>query len=374
MRILVLNYEYPPLGGGGAPVCRELCRRFAQRGHTVDVVTMGFCGLPPLEEADGVRVLRVPALRRRQATCETHEMISYVVSALPRVIARLRSEAYDVIHAHFAIPTGLLACLATRIVRVPYAITIHGSDIPGFNPDRFTYEHRVTRPLLRRVFRRAAWLSASSDFLRKLAVANVGDFEFTYLPNGIDVSRFEARPKKRNILMTGRLLPRKGFQHVLTALKEVETDFEIHIAGDGPMRDQLKALAKTMRPRVVFHGWLDHDSPELKELYETAAIFCLTSERENASISLLEAMLAGAAVVTSNGSGCLETIGDSGLAVPPANTHALQEILLGLMASETRRNELGARARQRVIDRFDWDKITSGYLEHLEAMKNKASP
>jgi len=374
MRILVLNYEYPPLGGGGAPVCRELCRRFAKCGHTVDVVTMGFRGLPACEEADGVRVLRVPALRKRQATCETHEMLSYVVSALPRVIARLRREPYDVIHAHFAIPTGLLAYLATRIVRVPYAITIHGSDIPGFNPDRFTYEHRVTRPLLRTILGRAAWLSASSDFLRKLAVTNVGNFEFTYLPNGIDVSRLQVCPKKKTILMTGRLLQRKGFQHVLTALKEVETDFEIHIAGDGPMRGRLEALAKTMRPCVVFHGWLDHDSPELKELYETAAIFCLTSERENASISLLEAMLAGAAVVTSNGSGCLETIGDAGLAVPPTDTHALREALLGLMASEMRRNELGTRARQRVMDRFDWDKIASGYLENLEEVKSKASP
>ena len=61
-------------------MCRQLCEIFARRGHEVDVVTMGFRGLPRHEELNGVRITRVPALRKHQATCETHEMLSYVMS------------------------------------------------------------------------------------------------------------------------------------------------------------------------------------------------------------------------------------------------------------------------------------------------------
>ena len=368
MKILVLNYEYPPLGGGAGPVCKQLCEHYVRRGHEVDVVTMGYSGLPKQEEIGGVQVTRVPAFRKRPDICETHEMLSYVVSALPRVVGRLRRRGYDIIHTHFVIPTGLLAYLATRVSAVPYVITAHGSDIPGFNPDRFRAEHHVTRPLLRLIMRNAAWLTSPSQYLRRRIVESCGPFAIDHVPNGIDVSRFRPQPKLRRILMTGRLLRRKGFQHVLEALRGIEADFEVHIAGDGPMRRELETIAGKLEATVRFHGWLEHASALLKELYETSSIFCLPSESENASISLLEAMLAGTAVVTSNVTGCPETVGDTGFVVPPNDPAALRRVLSRLLASDDIYLEEGRRARQRVKDEFDWEKIGDVYLARLEAL------
>ena len=368
MRILVLNYEYPPLGGGAAPVCEQLCHLFARRGHEVDVVTMHHKGLPRREERDGVRLERVPALRKHAATCETHEMLSYVISAWPRVAWRLLRGRYDVIHLHFIIPTGLLAWLATRTARVPYAITAHGSDIPGYNPDRFQSEHKMTTPLLKMILRNAALITTPSKYLRGLLLEACGPFEVAHIPNGIEVDRFSAQPKQKRILMTGRLLPRKGFQHVLTALEGIAEGWEIHIAGDGPLRDEMEAQAKRLNLPVTFHGWIANDSELLRELYETSAIFCLPSERENASISLLEAMLAGMAVVTSNVSGCPETVGDTGIVVPPTDPAALREALTPLLTDPALCAEYGAKARQRVLDTFDWEVIGEQYLDELERL------
>ena len=100
---------------------------------------MGFRGLPRYEERDGVRITRLPALRKRQATCETHEMASYVASAWPWVAQRLRKNAYDIVHLHFIIPTGLVAYLAARRRHgVPYVVTARTAVTPlGYNPDRF---------------------------------------------------------------------------------------------------------------------------------------------------------------------------------------------------------------------------------------------
>lgn len=366
MNMLVLNYEYPPLGGGAGPVCEQLSRHYARRGHDVEVVTMAYGGLPRSEFVNGVRITRVPAYRKRMETCETPEMLSYVVSAFPRVVSRLRARRVDAIHCHFIIPTGLLAWAATRLGKTPYIVTAHGSDVPGYNPDRFTSEHRLTGPLLRVISRKAHAIVTPSLYLQALAKNAIPTARYHHIPNGIEADCLRTGPKPKRLLLAGRLLPRKGFQHVLRALDGVESEFEVHIAGDGPNRAELESLAQRLAMRVVFHGWVDHGSPAWRELYESAAIFCLPSERENASIALLEGMLAGAAVVTSNDTGCAETIGDAGFTVAPGNVDALRDVLTSLLESESRCAEWGARARQRVLERFTWDAITSAYLGLLE--------
>ncbi|MCP4642003.1 MAG: glycosyltransferase family 4 protein, partial [bacterium] len=309
MRILVLNYELPPLGGGGGLVSQELAEHFATRGHDTHLVTMAFRGLPREEERAGVRITRVPALRAKAATCRTHEMASFVASAFPRLVRLLRSGHYDIIHCHFIIPCGPLAYAATRFARVPYVLTAHGSDVPGYNPDRFTLEHKITPPLLRLMVRKAARITAPSRYLSDLIHTNIGHADVDFIPNGIHMPSKPPPAKQRRILLCGRLLPRKGFQHILAALKGVDTDYEVHVAGDGPFREELESIAAGLHVPVHFHGWLDHDSPELQDLYDTSAILCLPSERENASMALLEGMRAGMAVITSNVTGCPETVG-----------------------------------------------------------------
>lgn len=368
MRILVLNYEYPPLGGGAAPVCEQLSRLFVSSGHSVDVITMGFRGLPSYEERHGMTITRVPALRKKQATCETHEMLSYVLSAWPRVAWRVRRNRYDIIHCHFIIPTGLLAYLSTLFSSTPYVVTAHGSDVPGYNPDRFQKEHHLTTPLLRRILRNAAAITSPSQYLRGLMLDACGPFEIRHIPNGIDLTRFDDKPKQKRILMTGRLLPRKGFQHVLSALEGVEADYEVHIAGDGPLRAALEEQARKLKTKVIFHGWLDTNSTELRELYETSAIFCLPSLRENASISLLEAMLAGMAVITSDESGCPETVGDAGFIVPYGNVDTMRMTLNRLINSVDEQVSFGARARRRAEQVFGWENIGKQYLDCFEGL------
>ncbi|MEA3365455.1 MAG: glycosyltransferase family 4 protein [Candidatus Hydrogenedentes bacterium] len=372
MKILVLNYEYPPIGGGAAPICRDLCELFARRGHEVDVVTMAFGDLPRHETRNGVAITRSWALRKKQGTCETHEMVSYVLSALPGIIKRLRRGGYDIIHGHFIVPTGLLAMVSTRFARVPYVLTAHGSDVPGHNPDRFTFEHRFLPPLLRGIMRRAAATTIPSEYLASLVRQQLGDVELHHIPNGIGTERFIPGHKEHRLLMCGRFLPLKGFQHVLQALEGVKTDYEVHLLGDGPARKELETLATRVSAPVTFHGWVSHDSPMLKELFETSSIFCLPSARENASVALLEAMLAGMAVVTSDAAGCPETIGNAGVVVPVGDVAELRKTLNRLMNDDEACADLGRKARQRVEDVFDLEKIGDRYLELFEKVIAKS--
>ena len=371
MKVLLLNYEFPPLGGGAAPVTRHLGKETAKAGHQVELVTMHFRGLAHQEVVDGIKVHRIRCLRRRQATCETMEMLSFILAALPYTLRLTRQKKYDLIHCHFIIPTGLLAYLIHRLRGIPYLITAHGSDIPGFNEDRFTLEHKMSKPLLRLIIKNAAQLITPSEYLKKLIREKVGDYDITVIPNGIDTDKFQPRRKEKKILMTGRLLPRKGFQQVLAALAGVKSDYEIHIAGDGPMAQELQALADKLQMKVFFHGWLENDSALLKRLYERSAIYVLPSKRENASVSLLEAMLAGMAIITSNVSGCPETIADSGILIDPQDIKALRENLLKLIDNDKLCQELGAKARERALEIFDWREISRRYIAAYQSIATR---
>ena len=164
--------------------------------------------------------------------------------------------------------------------------------------------------------------------------------------------------------MSGRLLERKGFQYVLTALKDAPLPgWEIHLAGDGPYRSELEALAKEAGNNVVFHGWLAKGSAELKNLYECSKIFILPSDVENASIALLEAMSAGLAIITTNTTGCQETAGDSALLVNPHDVNGIKNAVLKLTRDDNLIKEFGKKARQRSIENFSWDTIIDKYIE-----------
>ncbi|MCX7597421.1 MAG: glycosyltransferase family 4 protein, partial [Armatimonadetes bacterium] len=351
MRILVCNYEYPPLGGGGAPVAADIVDGLADRGHELDVVTMGFRGLPAREEPrPGVRIFRVPCWRRHRHMCSTKEMATYVLPALLRALALHRCHPYDVCHCHFIFPSGVVAWILNRLTSLPYVVTPHGSDVPGFNPDRFGIEHVLLRPLWLAVVRKAAAFTFATSFLRDLFLrAAPGAWRIEIIPHPISVAEFPQTSHQQRVLFTGRLLPRKGAQVLLEALEDVEMPgWEVHIVGDGPMRAEVEERAQRMRIPTFVHGWLDRGSETMRELWETASILAFPSLRESPSMTVLEAMASGMAVVAVRAGGTPEAVGDAGILVEPGDLAGLREAVVGLMADERRRRELGAAARQRV--------------------------
>ena len=152
MKILMLNYEFPPLGGGASPVSYEIAKGYVNLGHKIDVVTMGFKGLPNFENMDGINVYRVKCLRSKKELCHPIEMLSYIISARLFLKKHLRENKYDINHTHFIIPTGLISLWLKKNFGIPYIITSHGSDVPGFNNDRFLFLHRFTKLLLKIIF------------------------------------------------------------------------------------------------------------------------------------------------------------------------------------------------------------------------------
>ena len=75
MKILMLNYEFPPLGGGASPVSYEIAKGYAKLGHKVDVVTMGYKNLPKFEIKEGINIFRVKCWRSKKEICHPWEQL-----------------------------------------------------------------------------------------------------------------------------------------------------------------------------------------------------------------------------------------------------------------------------------------------------------
>src|SRR3989344_5435600 len=361
LRILMLNYEFPPLGGGASPVSYEIAKGYVKLGHSVDVVTMHYKGLPFYEEKDGIHIYRVKCIRKKKEMCTTLEMFTYVVSAKHFLKAHLKTHNYDINHTHFIIPTGIVSLWAKKKFGLPYIITSHGSDVPGYNSDRFKLAHFFTKPLLRKVCNGAKIIISPSSYLSELIKNKIGNYKIKLIANGVEISKFMPKKKEKIILSTGRLLKRKGFQYLIKAVSDKDYGYMVHIAGDGPMMNELKVLAKKSKTKVFFHGWLNNKSQEYKNLLESASIYILASEKENASVSLLEAMSAGCAVITTNVSGCPETVGEAGLVFEPRNITELRNKINYVIKNSSKMVALQKRARKRIVENYDWNRLIKKY-------------
>lgn len=369
LHILTLCYEFPPLGGGGSKVAHGLAATLVAQGHEVDLVTTRFRGYPASEVVDGIGVERVPAWRRRADRSNALELATYILPSFWRARRRCRARSPDVIHAHFIFPDGVACWLLRWLTGSRYIITAHGSDVPGYNPDRFQLAHFLLKPLWRRVVAGADAIVCPSPWLRDLLRRQSPEANLIVIPNGFDPRRFapsspagegETSPSDE-ILCVSRLLERKGLQHLLHAVARLERRPRLRIVGVGPYEGALKALAAELGVEAIFHGWIDNASPQVAELFAGAGIFVLPSSTENFPVSLLEAMSAGLAIVTTANSGCEDVVGDTAILTDYADVEALARALSRLIGDAELRRSLGARARHRLLERFAWSAVAREY-------------
>jgi len=374
-KLLILCYEYPPIGGGGAKVVAGLINQFRHKALDIDLVTMWYRTLKMIERVDNLTIHRAFCIRRKKSVCIPSEMILYLVTGFFLAYRLQRKNHYWLNHTHFIFPDGLISLLLKKATGLPYVITAHGSDVPGYNPDRFRLLHRILLPLWKEVARNAECIICPSATIETLILKCFRKAKTTIIPNGIEVDRFRADLKKEaKILLVTRMFERKGVQYFLQAIRGLDEDFQIHIVGDGPYLERLKEMAKQYNLQVKFHGCLPNRGLELKDLFETSRIFVFTSEAENFPVVLLEAMTAGMAILTTRGTGCAEVVGESGILVRVKNPNAIRENLIILMRDPELCHKLGKAARERVEKYFIWEVVAEKYLLLYEQGLLRAKP
>lgn len=320
MRVLCLNYEYPPIGGGGGRSCATICEALAARGVEVQVVTSGMPHLPRHEVLRGVTVLRHRSFRRREDTCSVPEMALYLMTGLLPAWRQIRRWKPDVLHVHFAVPTGALGWLLHRLTGVPYVLTAHLGDVPGGVPEQTDRLFRVVGPLTRPIWKDASAITAVSKFVARLATAAYARMPVV-IPNGIDLNprpllTVDSHPR---ILFVGRLSVQKNPLLAIRSLANLkDLPWTCEILGDGPLRtDVVREIDfHKLGDRVILRGWMD--SAGVSERMHGAEILLMPSLSEGMPVAAVEALNHGLAIVCGAIDGMADVVDDeqNGLRLP----------------------------------------------------------
>jgi glycosyltransferase involved in cell wall biosynthesis len=373
MRILLINYEYPPIGAGAGNATANIARALAALGHRPIVLTAAYDSLPARSDVDGVLVLRVAAKRARADRSNLFEMATYVASAglaLPGVI---RTEKPDAAIVFFSMPCGPLGLLLRWLSGVPYVVSLRGGDVPGTEPG-LKRVYLLLGPVRRLVLRKAAAVVANSEGLKSLCQAT-DDVEVAVIPNGVDTDFFRPPGAREDrpftFLFVGRFQPQKNLPFLLQALavlrRESTVQIRVVIVGDGPMTSQLmqQSVSYGLQEIVGWHGWCD--KKKLLQHYQRADCFLNPSLYEGMPNTVLEAMASGLPVLASNvaGNDAIVTAGETGFLFELGNIEMFVAAMRCLLDDPALAFRMGEIARKRVLSDFSWRRVASEYLELL---------
>lgn len=405
MRVLSLTHLYPRFEGDNLGVyIRQMYDRLAVR-HTIRVL----CPRAPRMEArpaapGGVEVTPFPyglprawstfgyggGLTGEQKLSRTSLLLAplYSAAAVERVWRDRRG--FDVLHAHFLVPNGALAAMATG--GRPLAISLHGSDV--YLAERFAPARAAALVALEKA---AAIIPCSEDLGRRVIALGAHPSKVHVIPYGVDAAVFSNGSREHGratirarlgagtrplVLFVGNLLPKKGVTFLVAAAADVRRahpDALFAIVGDGALRGALEAQAAGLglgADSVRFVGALPW--AEIPSWHAAADVFVVpsvvdsTGNVDGLPNVVLEAMASGLPVVATNVGGLPMVVRprETGLLVPPENAPALAEALSTLLADRALASSCGARARAFLESELSWERIAARYESLFESLLN----
>lgn len=372
LRLLMLNYEFPPLGGGAGSATYYMALELQNRGHRVDVLTAREHDGKRDEFLDGVRVLRVPSYRVGIHEAGIRGAASYLLFARIKLARLMRENHYDLMHYYFGLPTGLLALYSHTRRGVPYVVSLRGSDVPGYdmNATALPSFHRLLGSTRRKIWRNAAAIVANSGSLRDLALDAEVDCPIEVIPNGVSIKRFAPGPSRRGasgplrVLCVSRLIQRKDLGtliHAVAALREL--DIVLEIIGTGKLEAEIKSLVQSLelQRRVHLSGFVGQ--ADLAERYRKADLFVLPSVSESCAMALLEAMSSGLPAIVSNVGGNTEIVchEENGILFEPGSISDLSAALRRLTESPVLCAQMSENNVRKIRSQHVWSQIARQY-------------
>lgn len=403
VRILTVTSSYPRFPGDTtAPFIESITRALAARGHELTVVLPKKRDLRPAPlpgvrfrpyryaPSAGLEVFGYArALRADVALRGTTVLVApiAVLSGLLAIVAEARRGHYDVVHAHWVVPSGAMASLALRGRELPLVVSLHGSDV--FLSER----SRIARRGAKSAFRRAAAVTACSRDLAERSRPLGARSTPEVIPYGVDVDQFrpdaekaaalrrELRlaPDRAVVLAVGRLVRKKGFEVLVDAAAELRRRgrrIELVIAGKGDLQRELvsRARERGIEDELKLVG--DVDRRELPGYFSMADVVVVPSVRDaSGNVDglpnvLLEAMASEKAIVATNVAGIPDALrsGQEGILVAERDPSGLARGIEEILSSETLRASLGVRAQRRAREEFSWERAGERFESVLRSV------
>lgn len=388
MRITMLSTDYLPNIGGVAQHIYELTKALAAEGNNVEIIAPDYSTNPlvlmrPAREEVGPssKVWRIPFCINRSVRFFSGQITGRLSKRLftRASIERLRRHSPDVLHWHALDTHGYPA----EAFGGPRVWTNHTSNFI----DGIRTQHGLAH--YRREASAADHIICPSDELADLTVQiGVPRDKVHFISNGVDSGRFRPDvdtsvwrsrlglgPGTRLVLCPRRLEKKNGVRFFVEAALEVLADGQqecfFAVAGNytGPRHDSDEDVVSDLIANSPFRRYFRLlgrvENKEIPELYAAAHFVVMPSLLEATSLSAMEAMASGKAVLSTNVGGLpfLVRDGENGILVPSADPHALAQGMKHLLANPDLCARQGAAGRQRVQEDLDWSKIARQTLD-----------
>lgn len=371
MRILLINYEYPPLGGGGGKQAMYLAREYSFANEvyylTAGWTEFGIC------QTDGYTLHRIKTKRKRTYRCTDFEMIDFVRRAwtvLPGVVDSFKP---DVVHIFFTIPTGLLS-FHPRLRTFPIVVSVRGSDVPFHSPDIHPMVYRLFVPVVRRIWKKSKAVVCNSSVLKQEVLSISKSLNVDVIYNGLELSRFvpshkQLDNKKIQLLFVGRLIPLKQIDILILSMARLRDEgfknIHLRITGRGFDEDRLKQLSfeNKLDDFVTFSGEADYF--EIEKEYQQSDIYIQLSKVEGMSNTIMEAMACGLPVITSNVGGISELICENGIIIGKVSVDSVSKAIKKYLENNEL-IEIHGKQSVKTASFFTWKSITDQYISVLK--------
>src|SRR5215207_917296 len=367
MRVLFLAHAFPRHAGD--PVgsfVGNLAVALREHGVRVTVSAPSAQGLAPFEELDGIPIHRfryapsryetlaytgTMGAQVRDSVSGKVAMLSYVVSAYRAARALARRERFDLVHAHWWFPAGVVASAIRATTGLPFVTTLHGSDL------RLASSFPMGPALFRQVAERARAITAVSSWLARGAEELAPGQTVTVAPMPVLTGLFHPGDGREQdlLLFVGKLTEQKGLGRLLRAMTHMRTRARLAVVGAGRVDDAgVRSLARELglEDRIEWLPLLTQ--AELAKQYRRATIHVIPALDEGLGLTAVEALLSETPVVGFRSGGLPDIVpnGVAGLLLDPGDERALAEALDAVLGDQGRARAMGASGRAHAEERF----------------------
>ncbi len=365
-KILVINYEYPPVGGGTAKACEKVIEHLVERDVEIHVLTSSPSSYSS-SDTEGLKVERLNVYKDEENVWRFPEVFWFILKASYRTRKLAKKQDFDLVHAWTGFPCGLVA----RTVDRPYIVSLRGGDVPGFD-ERFNLFYPFLKPLIKNIWKNAEMLVPNSSGLKELAQQTM-QTEMRVIPNGVDTRKFYGKKdygfeNGLRLVTVARLTEMKKVSDMIKAVSTLE-DVQLDIIGTGKLEDELKEQVKDfgIESRVDFKGYIENEG--LPSHLTEADVFVLPSLNEGMSNATLEAMASGLPIIITDVGGSDELVDGNGFIVEKENPQSISEAIKNYFDEPGLLERHGRRSRE-IVESRNWEAISDKFYKTY--MKFKA--
>jgi colanic acid/amylovoran biosynthesis glycosyltransferase len=318
-----------------------------------------------------------------------NELLFKTVGVPPAFLRRVARLQPALIHAHHGV-NGALALPLARALGIPLVVTFHGADATQIKPpDHFSLAHRAWMRRQEQLKEEVAFFTADSAFIKQKLVERGYPADRIHVHYvGVDTSDFRpdpAIPREPFVLFVGRLDEKKGCEYLIRAMRRVQAvlpQVRLVLVGDGPLREELRALAAESPMQCDLVGW--QSSEQVRQWLNRASVFAAPSvtaasgDSEGLPTVILEAQAMGVPVVATEHAGAVEAIvhEETGMLGAERDVCKLTENITRVCSDDRLWSTLSGNARRQVETSFDIRGRTRILEDHYEELpaRSPASP